>query len=144
MRKHYEYDGILTGYVWNLMQKLSFLLNIEMSLISLTMSADKYEFGFPRELTQGELDDIDVILALPDPCGPPTQQGTRLKILDLWSSRGHFENIIGVHPTYWFEKGDIDSTVPCYFYLDFDGNLDNQQKKTIMDAYKNLIIEVNP
>lgn len=140
----YEYNSILGGFRWNLIQKISIALNIPINLIG---SADTYgdnaktfiTFADGVTLTSEQKTILDNIVANITPCSVPINTGnTTLKIADIWKSRKWLIDQFGVLATIWWDEESEDGSTPCYAYIQFQKYLTLQEKLKV----KNIITGV--
>lgn len=138
----YEYPPI-TGYRWNLVQKLSIAFNIPESQIYTMDNGENTIIGFNGvDLTEAQKTILDGIVAS-NPCLPPTNTaGSTFRIKDIWSMRQWFIQQIGITPKFWFEEGSNDGSGVCYMYVQFDRPLTLSEKKKIKDVYAAMIEEL--
>lgn len=132
----YEYDSIVGGFRWNLIQKISIALGIPISQIS---SADTYGVNAKTyidfngiELTPEQKATMDSIITT-NPCTIPTNTigNTTFKIADIWKSRKWLIDQFSVPATVWWDAESEDGSTPCYAHFLFPQSLTVSQKSDI-------------
>lgn len=138
----YSYPIQITGYIWNLMQKISIALSIPMDSIGTSANSQYFTIHLPNELSVADKTILDNIVNATNPCLPPANTGkTTYRVMDLWSMRQWFFTQFGITPTLWFEQGNADGSGECYIHVQFPRQLTAQEKNKIKSVYASSIIE---
>jgi hypothetical protein len=135
----YEYPPV-SGYGWNLLQKISIALGVAENLIGISDNGEYTFIHINAEVTPSQKTQLDTIMASANPCGVPANTGnTTYRIADIWSMRQWFYDQIGIIPLFWFEQGNDDGSGECYMYLQFPRALTNTEKNKIVNTYTKMI-----